>query len=98
MKSTEHDAVTREGETAPPPALLVEQQSAEDVYCQRCGYQVFGVESGACPECGARYESNDADTYVLRSGSAIRGRLIVLLIVVWFVLVVALGLSTAFRR
>lgn len=32
-------------------------------HCQRCGYNLRGVPSGRCPECGRAFDANDPTTY-----------------------------------
>ena len=33
------------------------------MYCKRCRYEVRGVESGACPECGRAFDPDDPRTF-----------------------------------
>ena len=32
-------------------------------YCRKCGYNLFGLRSGICPECGRRFDSGNPATY-----------------------------------
>ena len=33
------------------------------MYCQKCLYELRGIESGACPECGRAFDADDPTTF-----------------------------------
>ena len=40
-----------------------EQQTGRHPFCLQCGYDLFGLEAGACPECGRRFDPTDPSSY-----------------------------------
>jgi hypothetical protein len=36
------------------------------MYCRRCHYNLFGLPENRCPECGAPFDANDAQTFLKR--------------------------------
>jgi len=49
-----------------PPNLREIELGPEDVFCRRCGYQLFGVASDTCPECGTPFDRRNPDTFESR--------------------------------
>jgi hypothetical protein len=57
-------------------------------YCRRCGYDLRGLSSSLCPECGARFDPADPSTFDRnRRSQRIRGA--------WRVLLILAALFTA---
>ena len=38
--------------------------SEDDRFCRRCGYDLAGIDSGACPECGQGFDPADPTTFL----------------------------------